>query len=232
MVKILAHRGATTYCPENTMSAFEKAVELGADGLEIDVQMTSDGKLVVIHDETLERTTNGSGMVMEHSLSKLRTLDAGNWFHHKFNGEKIPTFEEVLQFSIKNQLYLNIELKNSIVHYKDIEQEVIKLVQQYHYESQVILSSFNHLSLKLCKQVDSNIAIGVLYSKPMMEPWQYAANLQATAVHPYKKFVSEKLIKECKRLNIDVHPWTISTKEELDQHKVMNVTKVISDYLG
>lgn len=124
MIINYAHRGASGYFPENTMLAFEKAVSLGATGIETDIHMTKDGVLVLIHDERVDRTTNGTGFVKDYTYKELLKLDAGSYFSKEFEGLKVPTLEELFQFASHNELKLDLELKNNIVQYENIEKKL------------------------------------------------------------------------------------------------------------
>jgi len=159
----LAHRGANTEAPENTMAAFRKAVEVGATGLEFDVQLSKDGAVVVIHDEKLERTTNGSGLVKDYTLEELQRLDAGTWFDEEFAGEKMPTLDQILDEFASTELIFNIELKSGIVLYPGLEEKVIEEVKRRNLTDQVVLSSFNHYSLVTCRELNKEIRTGMLY---------------------------------------------------------------------
>ena len=157
MIINYAHRGASGYFPENTMLSFRKALELGATGIETDVQMSSDGVLLLIHDEDVTRTTNGSGLVKDFTNADLNNLDAGSWFSQNYKGEKIPTAEELIIFAKENNLLLNLELKNSVIIYPGIEEKIIEMIFKYKYENKVILSSFNHYSMVRCKKISKKI---------------------------------------------------------------------------
>ncbi|WP_051541368.1 glycerophosphodiester phosphodiesterase family protein [Caldalkalibacillus mannanilyticus] len=144
---VIAHRGSSQQAPENTLPAIQKAIQDQADAVEIDVQLTKDQEIVVIHDEWLNRTTNGSGLVSSHTFSRIRELDAGSWFSPNFSGVRIPHLEEVLLLLKPLSIELNIELKNGIIPYPGLEEKVIRLIQNYQMEKQVILSSFRQDSL-------------------------------------------------------------------------------------
>jgi glycerophosphoryl diester phosphodiesterase len=141
----IAHRGASAAAPANTMAAFEKALALGADGIELDVQLSADGVPVVIHDFTVDDTTDGSGKVARMTLAQLEQLDAGSYFDPAFAGERIPTLEKVLEV-MGNRLLLNIELKGFSLFDKGLERAVIGLIEQHALRSRVFLSSFNPFS--------------------------------------------------------------------------------------
>jgi glycerophosphoryl diester phosphodiesterase len=143
-VMVIAHRGASSYAPENTLAAFDLALEMGAHHIELDVDLTSDGHIVVIHDDTVDRTTNGSGPVTSHTLAALRALDAGSWFGDKFTGERIPTFHEVLE-RYKGRAHLHTEIKG---HSPSLAQRTADLIRTHGMEEQVTITSFQNVRLE------------------------------------------------------------------------------------
>src|SRR3954468_3765636 len=153
-IKIVAHRGASGYAPENTIAAFDKAVEMNADYIEIDVQRSQDGKLVVIHDQTVDRTTNGTGNVKDLTFQQLNRLDAGSWKGIQFTGEKIPAFEEILD-RYYGKIGILIELKSPEL-YPRIEEQVVRVFKERHLDQpqngKIIIQSFNHDSMKKMNQ--------------------------------------------------------------------------------
>ncbi|MBE9472348.1 MAG: glycerophosphodiester phosphodiesterase, partial [Chloroflexi bacterium] len=161
----IAHRGASAVAPPNTLAAFEKAVELGADGIEFDVHLSADGVLVVIHDFNVDDTTDGSGRVAEMTLAQLKQLDAGSRFDPAFAGERIPTLEEVLE-TVGSRLLLNIELKCFSLRDNGLERAVIAQVKRHGPAARVLLSSFNPFSLRRAKKIAPHIPVGLLYA-----PW-------------------------------------------------------------
>src|SRR5579871_3258046 len=156
-VWVCGHRGAMGHCPENTMASFERALELGADWIELDVHLSRDEALIVIHDETLDRTTNGHGLVREHTLAELRTLDAGG-------GQTIPTLDEVLAWARERGTIVDIEIKNAPIYYEGIEQRVVSTLDRFAMTEQVIVISFDHAAVKRVKELDGRITTGVLYA--------------------------------------------------------------------
>jgi glycerophosphoryl diester phosphodiesterase len=203
----IAHRGASSLAPENTMAAFRKAADLGADGLELDVQFSKDGKLVVIHDEQLNRTTNGKGLVKDYSLAELKELDAGSWFSPEFANETIPTLEEVLaEFQ---GMHINIEIKSGVILYPGIEKAVLNLVSKYKLEEKVLISSFNHYSLAECKKINPETGTGILYMAGLYEPWDYAKKLGCYSIHPLFYGVQPEIIQGCKKNGLAIYAWTV-----------------------
>src|SRR4051812_30531547 len=146
-VWVCGHRGAMGHCPENTMASFERALALGADWIELDVHLSRDDALIVIHDETLDRTTNGHGLVREHTLAELRTLDAGG-------GQCIPTLDEVLACAREQETIVDIEIKNAPVYYDGIEQRVVTALDRAGMTEQAIVISFDHAAVQRVKSLD------------------------------------------------------------------------------
>lgn len=209
MTSIWAHRGASAYAPENTLPAFALAVEQGADGVELDLQRTRDGHLVVIHDETIDRTSTGSGRVVDHTLGELRRYDysAGR---PGFAGTRIPTLDEVLTLLAPTNLVVNVELKNSIELYPGMEAELEALVAASGMADRVIYSSFNHYSLRTLAGLNSGVPRGVLYAEPLVDPWVYATYLGVQAIHPpWQVLAVPGVVDECHAAGLRVNAWTV-----------------------
>lgn len=163
----IAHRGASAYYPENTMSAFKAAVDMKADMIELDVLLSKDNIPVVFHDERLDEKTNGSGLVCDHTLSDLKKHDAGSWFDTKFKNERIPTLREVLEFS-RNRILVNIEIKPEVVTEKEesgIVELVLNLVEELGMEEVVMISSFDYRVLERLSKRETNIKSALLYER-------------------------------------------------------------------
>lgn len=231
MIINYAHRGASGYFPENTMLAFEKALNLNATGIETDVQMTSDGVLIVLHDELVNRTTNGHGLVKDYTYTQLRKLDAGSWFRKDYNYLKIPSLEELIEFLKDKDIKLNIELKNNIVLYNKIESKVIDMIYKYGMENKVILSSFNHYCLKKCKEISKEIPIGALYKAGLYEPEKYAKHLDADALHPYFYAINNSsIIKKIKESGIKINTFTVNEENHMKFFINNHVNGIITNY--
>jgi len=212
------------------MAAFRKAIDLGATGIETDVQLTKDGHLVVIHDETVQRTTGASGWVKDMTLEEIKRLDAGSWFHADYAGEQIPTLDELLQLVKQYQLMLNIELKNGIVLYQGLEEKVIAVVRAYGLTERVILSSFNHYSMAHSKQLAPEIRTGVLYMEGLYEPWVYAKRIGATALHPYHYAVFPEWVAEAGAQGVIYNPFTVNEPADMKRLLAAGVAGIITDY--
>jgi glycerophosphoryl diester phosphodiesterase len=227
---ILAHRGFSAKAPENTMTAFEAAKTAGADGIELDVQLSKDGKLVVIHDEHVERTTNGSGWVQDLTYEQLKKFDAGSWFGPSFQGERIPLLTDVLEWAYSNRMLVNIEFKNGRVLYPEIEKKTIQAVLDLKMLDQVLISSFNHYSLRLVKRLDPRFRIGLLYQDGLVQPWHYAKQMQAIAIHPHFIQVISELVHGCHSNQIMVNTWTVNEMEDIRRMVDRKVDTIITNY--
>ncbi|SDY61327.1 glycerophosphoryl diester phosphodiesterase [Proteiniborus ethanoligenes] len=228
---IIAHRGASAYAPENTIASFLKAIEMNSDGIELDVHMTKDKALVVCHDETVNRTTNGDGFIKDHTLQEIKELDAGSWFGEQFRGEKIPVLEEVMDLIKDKDMLLNIELKNAPILYEGIEKRVIDIIKSYNMEERVIISSFNHFSLIEVKKYNPKIKTGVLYMAGLVEPWVYAKRLKADALHPlFYNLMIPEIVKGCQENGIMLNPFTVDDDKFIAAMIKLNVNGIITNY--
>ncbi|KRU25235.1 glycerophosphodiester phosphodiesterase [Clostridium botulinum] len=228
--KILAHRGASAYAPENTMAAFKKAIEMNADGIELDVHLSKDGYIVIIHDERVDRTTDGKGEVKDFSLDELRRLDAGSWFSDEYKDEKIPTLEELLKLIKNTELYLNIEIKAGYRAYPNIEEKVIAMIEKYKMLDRVVISSFDHYSLVRVKEINSNIKTGMLYEAALYEPWEYARSIKVEALHPNYITLTKEFIDKAYINNFEVNPYTINDEANMKSLIKNKVTSIITNY--
>ena len=227
---IWAHRGASGYAPENTLPAFQLAADMGADGVELDVQLTKDGELVVCHDETVDRTSNAKGWVKDFSLEELKTFDFSNG-NLAYEGIQIPTLREVMELLRPTRLTINIEIKTGIIFYPNIEEKVLKLVHQMNWERRVIYSSFNHETLRRIHKLKSNASIGVLYSDGLIDVVKYSQRLGANCLHPaYYNLQYPGLMQECKETGMKVNVWTINQTKELEFCKQNEVNAIITNY--
>lgn len=212
------------------MASFRKALELGASGIETDVQRTKDGRLVLIHDESLKRTTGDDRLVKDVTYEELAALDAGSWFDASFEGERIPALEELLELVKDNGIIVNLELKNGVILYPGIEEQLIEAVKAYGLSEQVVFSSFNHYSLAICKQLAPEIRTGILYMEGLYRPWDYAASLRADALHAFKYAVLPEWVKEAAAQGIAYHPFTVNEEIEMERLLAFGVSGIITDY--
>ncbi|MCT2197250.1 glycerophosphodiester phosphodiesterase [Paenibacillus sp. p3-SID1389] len=225
-----AHRGAAGYYPENTMLAFAKALELGATGIETDVQMTRDGELVLIHDETLQRTAGTPEWIKDLTLTEIKQREAGSWFREEFAGERIPTLEELLDLVRNTDTIVNLELKTGVVLYPGIEQKVLDTVRRFGLSERIIISSFNHYSLVECKKLAPDIRTGILYMEGLYEPWDYAKRVGADALHAYQYALTPELVAEAKANGVVYHPFTVNDTKLMQALIAAGVAGIITDY--
>jgi glycerophosphoryl diester phosphodiesterase len=228
---VYAHRGASAYAPENTLAAFKKAVALGADGIELDVQLTKDNNLVIIHDYELQRVSNGKGMVKDKTLSELKELDFGSKFGKEYKDEKIPNLEEVLELIQGWNGILNVEIKSAPQFTNEgVEEKVIEVLRRYNYINKTIISSFNHLTLLKIKEIDADVTTAILYDEQMEEPWTYAKYLGTAAIHPSGYSLTPEIVKECHKENVKVNVWTLNKEQEMNLAIKAGVDGIITNY--
>jgi len=231
MTKIFAHRGASAYAPENTLAAFGLARDMEADGIELDVQMTKDGEVVVIHDETVDRMTNGTGRVKDLTLAEIKALNItmGN---EAYPHEKIPTLEEVFSALEDSQMLINIEIKDSRVLYPGIVEKVLEMIDQRNWEYRITMSSFNHMTLAHIRQIGSLVYTGVLFSDVLYEPWNYAHQLWATALHPHFLYVDAvpDLVAESHNSLLEINVWTVNEVADIDRMLAKGVDGIVTNF--
>ena len=229
---VWAHRGASAYAPENTMEAFEKAVMMGADGIELDIQLTRDNHIVVIHDETLDRTSTGSGWVKDHTLASLRTLDFS--YGRKFPEHapaKIPLMEEVFDLIRPTSLTINIELKTGVVFYMGLEQQILEMARDFHMQDRVIYSSFNHYTIRKIHLMDSSVKTALLYSDGYIDMPAYGASLGVDALHPAMYNLQyPHFMEDCGKAVLAVNVWTVNKKEHMQMCCEAGVHAIITNY--
>jgi glycerophosphoryl diester phosphodiesterase len=211
---VIAHRGFSAHAPESTMAAFKKAREVGADGIEIDVRLSKDNKIVVMHDDKLDRTTNGAGRVKDYTLAELKALDAGSWFSEQTAQERIPTFGEVCAFMADWGGIVNVHLGLTHLVEEPFEQMVLAEIAAYGIGKQVIISSFDHISLKRCKDLAPEIETAALLTFSFTyEPWNYCKTFSAESIHPLARTVEKETVEKSHAAGIAVRPWTVDEPE-------------------
>lgn len=213
--KVFAHRGASQYAPENTLEAFRLAMEQGADGIELDVHRSADGELVVIHDEKLDRTTNGQGLVKDHTLAQLQALCADNHMEG-FAAARIPTLRQVLELVRPSDMQVNIELKTGILWYKDIEEKTMDLVKEMGMQDRVVYSSFNHYSIEEVRRLDPTAETAYLFSDVIFEVEKYAAHRGVNGLHPALWHVKmADFLTDYLNSGLAVRVWTVNRPDDM-----------------
>lgn len=229
MTEIFAHRGYSAKFPENTMIAFQAAEQAGADGIEIDVQLTKDGKVVVIHDEKVNRTTNGKGYVKDLNYHELKNLDAGFQGKVKQIKQHIPTLREVFEWMKINNIICNVELKNNIFPYEGMEEKVVQLIREYKLENRIIISTFNHYSIVHFFRLASEIETAPLLGQAVYMPWVYAQSIQAKGIHPKNRYLTDQVIRSSLENNIAVRPYTVNKEKDMERLFRLNCSALITD---
>jgi glycerophosphoryl diester phosphodiesterase len=218
----IAHRGARGYEPENTLKAFQRALDLHADGIELDVHLSSDGHIIVIHDETIDRTTNGKGFVNTLSLQELKEFRIENKL-------QIPTLPEVFDL-VNQQCFINIELKA-----QGTADAVVALIELYVSEknwnyNSFIVSSFEWDFLQRISDLNSEISIGVLTETDIDSAITFAESIKAKAIHPDFNLLNKENAIQIKEKGFQIFPWTINEKEDIARIKTYNINGIISDF--
>lgn len=230
MTKIICHRGDSGHYPENTMLAFQKAVQCGADGIETDVHLTKDGEVVIIHDERVDRTTDGTGFVKDLTFQELRKLNAAPGYQGEAGIQRIPTLEEFFAFLEPTGMFVNVELKTGMFDYPGIEEKVWSLVEQYHLQNRILFSSFHGASLLRMKEVCSAAPCGLLTEEKLENPSRTIEDLGLQAYHPWFLRLGAKEIKELQAKNIPINPYTPNGVLPLGWLLSKHVTSVITNY--
>ncbi len=227
---VLGHRGASGYAPENTMEAFRLAREMKCDGCELDVQMSLDGRLVVIHDEKIDRTSDGRGAVRDMTFEQLRRYNY-NRTHPEYEHCDIPLLEEVLQLYRGTGDIVNIELKTGIVEYPGIVEKVLALVEQLDMKQQVIYSSFRHQHCVDVMKLDPQAYVGFLYNDGFLDVIPYVARYGGKALHPsFIRVDGQKYVDQAREYGLDINAWTINRVQDMERACALGITTIITNY--
>lgn len=230
MTKNIAHRGYSHIYPENTMLAFEKAVEAECDGIELDVHFSRDGEIVIIHDENLDRTTNGKGNVWDYTAKQLRTLDASAEFVGRYGINRIPTLREYFDYMKNHDVFTNIEIKNGIHLYPGLEAELIAMIKEFGLDDRIVFSSFNHFSMLECKRLAPHIPVALLTSSWLVGAGAYAKSLNAEYVNPRYQSVTPDVLKELREHDVQVQTWTVNDEGTMRELVKQGVYGIITDH--
>jgi glycerophosphoryl diester phosphodiesterase len=228
---IIGHRGASAHTPENTIAAFEQALRYHADGIELDAKLSKDGHVIVIHDKTVDRTTDGVGEVKELTLAEIRTLDAGCKYEKRFQNERIPLLEEVFE-SVGNKMLINIELTNYANPSDQLPEKVSELVNKHGMQKSIIFSSFLPRTLLRIRKLLPTIPAGILalpglagtLSRSFIGKW-----ITPDLVHPYFTDVDSAFVQREHRWNRKVNVWTVDKEKEILKMLAFDVDGIITD---
>jgi len=214
-MQIIAHRGASYFEPENTLRSIKRAIEMNADYVEVDVRMSKDKELIIMHDADISRTTNGTGLVKDKTLLELKEYDAGN-------GEEIPTLDEVLE-TVKNKIKLVVEIKEPGTEEKIVEKIIANKLKD------TIITSFYHKAVK--NVMDSDINAGIIFVGQPVNVGQMASAANANIIFPSYRYMDEELVKDAKRYGLSVYPWTIDDPEIFEKFVRINVDGIVTNKL-
>ncbi len=230
---VWAHRGASAYAPENTLEAFKMAVDMGADGIELDVHICKSGEVVVCHDEKIDRTSSGAGWIKDLTLDELKSYS----FHNdmdQYLGTKMPTLKEVYELIAPTGLTVNVELKTDNIWYEGIEEKCVEIARECGMTDRVIYSSFNHKSLKRLLSFAPDAYTGILYGQlipDVDDDAAYAIAQGAKAVHPGRKHCyRDNYMESMAAKGVLVNPWTVNDEEEMEELMEMGVNALITNF--
>ena len=229
-MEIWGHRGAYDYAPENTLKSFQLAVDMGADGIELDIQLTRDGEVVVIHDEAVDRTSNGHGFVKDFTVSEIKKLNFNKKGLQTPLFMEIPTLTEALELIKPTTLKINIELKTGIIYYERIQAKALELVSKFSIIDRVVWSSFNHYSIQKLKQLEPEAETALLCASQIIVTGEQCEKTGASALHPeINQLRYPGLVEECHLRGIKIRAWTVNEPEEFKLTRDLNIDGVITN---
>jgi len=234
---VIAHRGFSAVAPENTLAAFRKAIDIGADMIELDVLLSKDGEVVVIHDSKVNRTTDGIGLVRNLTLKELKRLDAGSWFDRAFSGERIPTLAEVFELA-KGRILLNVEIKSGAVLPQGfqvsngIEERVARLVEEYDLEQDVVISSFKPLALERIKEIDPHLKTELLHTGFFFKhrPLTMVRKVHASAFNCDRRRLTRGMVTSLHKHRVKVNVYTVDRQKEIEKFISYSIDGIITNY--
>ncbi len=229
---IFAHRGASGYAPENTLTAFDHALSLGAEAIELDVKLTGDGHVIVLHDQLVDRTTNGIGDLRNFTLAQVQELDAGSYFSAQFSGEKIPSLAQVFD-AFGGKLFINIELTNYKTYGDGLTDKVVELIDQYKLDQWVMFSSFHPSNILRARKLKPGIPSALLAlpgANGRMQRSIAGKWISPKLIHPYLGDVDGALIQREKKRGRRVHVWTVNEPEDIARMIQLGVNGIFTDF--
>jgi len=225
---IIAHRGASGHAPENTLAAFERAVELGAGFIETDLHLTRDARFVAIHDRTLERTTNGNGSVNDFTLAQLRELEAGVWYDRKYMGERMPAVEEILAFARKHDVVFYLELKYEAAW--GMHHALVGALRNPDDAARTIVISFDPATLSALRKLDATIMTGLLVEESGMDWVKTALEVGARQICPRSTLITPAFVDAAHRADLHVATWTVNDPDEMRSVIAAGADGVMTDF--
>lgn len=226
---LVAHRGAMGYAPENTLTAFQKAIDMGATMIELDVHLTRDQEIVVIHDSELVRTTTGHGLVEDMTLAEIQSFDAGIAMGPEFKGETVPTLQQVMEL-VNHQTALNIEIKAGRTLYPGIVDRILEVISAYRAEKEVVISSFHKEYLREVRQKAEDLEVAVLFDEPSPGIFDEAVREKWQGLHPWYKLIDKKFMDRACRRGLSVRAWTVNRASEMKNLLHWGVKGIITNF--
>jgi glycerophosphoryl diester phosphodiesterase len=228
----IAHQGASADAPGNTLAAFRLALEMGADGFELDIMLSTDDHLVVIHDDTVDRTTDGSGPVRQKTLAELKALDAGARFGARFAGERIPTLQEVFDLVAGNRAFVNVELKADSLKSDGLEEKLVALIRRYDLGERLLISSFNPFALWRVRRLAPDLPLALLYAESMpvhlRNRW-FAFLSRPEALNPSLRIATQEHVRWAKSKGYRLYVWTVDEEPEMRRLIALGVDGIITN---
>jgi glycerophosphoryl diester phosphodiesterase len=225
---IIAHRGASGHAPENTVAAFERAVQLGAAFIETDLHLTRDAHFVAIHDGTLERTTNGRGAVHDSTLAELRQLDAGKWFDREYMDARIPTLEEVLEFSHRYDVVFYLEIKYNAAF--GMHHALVGALRDARSAARTAVISFDPATLSAVNKLDPSLMLGLLVETATANTISTAINVGARQICPVHTVVTREFVSQAHDAGLHVTTWTVNSAQEMKAMISAGVEGIMTDF--
>ncbi len=225
----VGHRGAKGHAPENTFASFNRGCEIGVAAVETDVHLSKDGELIVMHDHTVDRTTNGHGFIKDLTLAELKQLDAGSWFDPRFAGEQVPTLRELLAWAV-DRVPVAIEIKNGPIYYPGIASKVINLLREFAMLDKAIVISFDHLVLREAKLIEPQVVTGILYVGGLVDPVAAARLAGAASLNPNWAHVTPAMVQQAHAAGIAVSAWNPNDLPTIRMLAHMGVDSIGSDF--
>lgn len=226
----VGHRGARGHAPENTFASFNLAVEMGVSAVETDVHLSKDGAVVLIHDHTVDRTTDKQGYVKDMTLSQLKSLDAGKWYDARYEGERIPELGEFLDWACEWDVAVALEIKNGPIYYPGIAAKVVQALRKHDMLSRAIIISFDHPVLLEAQQIEPELTTGILYAARLVDPAAAARAAGAVALHPHWAYVTPDLVQTAHAAGLAVSPWCPNDAPTIKRLSDMGVDSIGTDY--
>lgn len=229
MIKNYAHRGFCSKYPENTLLSFEKALAEGVDGIENDVQLTKDGEIIILHDESVDRTTDGTGWGKDYTLAELKKLNANEKFGDAYPVQRIPTLREYLELVKNEPIITNIEMKTGVFEYLEMEQKLVDMLREYKITDRILITSFNHFTILRMKKLAPEIKYGFLAYDWRIDAGEYTQRYGIPCYHPDYHNLTWPVIEELKAHNIEVNPYTVDDPADIRDLIKKGVNSVITN---